>query len=322
MSGVSFLVPARDAEATIAEAVASCLAQTLPADEVLVVDDHSTDATAQVAAAAGARVIPSEGRGLVAALDTGLRAAEGTWIARMDADDVADPRRLELQAPLLQQRTVVDGGVRFFRDDGEVPPGMRRYERFVNTVDVDRELLVESFVVHPAATFHRHAVVEAGGYRDGPFPEDYELWLRLHAGGWTFHKVPELLVSMRDRPDRATRTDPRYRVDAFDRARQGWLAAGPLSRPRRVALWGGGKAGKRWLRWLLAQGHAVPAVVDIADRREVGGLPVVRPTTLPDLDVELALVAVGALGARATIRSALAELRPGWTEGRDWWALR
>ena len=321
-AGVSFLVPARNAEATISEAVRSCLDQTVAPHEVLVVDDHSSDATADLARAAGARVVPSAGRGLVAALNTGLRAADAPWIARMDADDLAAPRRLELQLPHLDRHRVVDGRVRFFRDEGAVPEGMRRYEAFVNAAEVDRDLLVESFVVHPAATFHRAEVLAAGGYREGDFPEDYELWLRLHAAGWRFETVPEVLVRMRDRPDRATRTDPRYRVDAFDRARQLWLAAGPLARPRRVALWGGGKAGKRWLRWLKAQGHTVPAVIDIAPRHAVGGVRVLPPEGLAELDADLALVAVGARGARALIRQQLGHLRPAWREGRDWWALR
>ncbi len=315
-------MPARNAARTVQEAVASCLAQSHAPAEVLVVDDHSTDDTAALARRAGARVIPCEGRGLVDALNTGLRQARGTIIARMDADDVAAPDRLARQVPLVRERTVVDGGVRFFRDRGHVPPGMRRYEAFVNAAVVERDLLVESFVVHPAATFHREAVLAAGGYRDGDFPEDYDLWLRLHAAGWRFEKVPSPLVRMRDRPERATRTDPRYRIQGFDRVRQAWLASTVLARPKRVVLWGGGKAGKRWLRWLQAAGHTVPAVLDIVDRGEVGGVSVLPPERLADLEADHMLVAVGARGARAAIRARVTSLRPAWVEGHDWWALR
>ncbi len=64
---------------------------------------------------------------------------------------------------------------------------MRIYGEWVNQVllptDFDRELLVESPIVHPGATLRRSAVERIGGYRDGDFPEDYDLWLRLHAAG-------------------------------------------------------------------------------------------------------------------------------------------
>ena len=337
MIRTSFLLPVRDGAATIEVAVRSLLDQTDPDHEIVLVDDGSTDATGAIAARlahedARVRVVGLPPTGIVGALNAGLEACRGTYVARMDADDRCDPRRLERQIPLLEGDPglgVVDARLRLFRDGDDVPEGMRLYAEWINRMiepeDFDREILVESPIVHPAATFRRDVVVGLGGYRDGPFPEDYDLWLRLHAAGWRLRKVPEVLIEVRDRPERLTRVDPRYGKDAFRRARMGWLAATVLARPRRVALWGAGKEGGPWRRWLLAQGHTVVVVVDVAQRRLGGtrdGIPVVAPDALAGVDAELCLVAVGARGARAEIRAELARVRPDWTEGRHWWALR
>ncbi len=325
----SFLLPMYQAAATIEDAVRSALSQTDEDLEVVVVDDGSTDGSADRVQSIGdrrVRVLRRPHEGIVSALQHGLAACHGRWIARLDADDIAAPERLEMQLPWLMaddRLAVVDGRVRFFRDNGPVPGGMEKYAAWINDVCTpdafDRELLIESPIVHPAATMRASAVKELGGYRAGPFPEDYDLWLRLHAAGWRLRKVPHELVAMRDRPERLTRTDARYTTAAFDRARRTWLTSGPLSTPRRVAVWGAGRTGKRWLRWLLSQGHEVPAIVDPFCSGNRRAIPVVAPDTLPSLQVDLLLAAVGVPSARPLIRSQVAALRPEWTEGRDWW---
>lgn len=332
---VSFLLPFRDEERTLAEAIGSLRASTVTDWEAVLVDDGSRDDSPRIAEALAARdprlrVLHLPGLGLPGALGAGLARCSAPLVARMDADDRASPRRLELQLARFSADPtlcVVDGAVRFFRDEGEPEGGMRAYEAWINGVlspdDFDRELLVESPVVHPAATFVREAVLAAGGYRAGPFPEDYDLWVRLHLRGARFAKVPEVLVWMRDRPGRLTRTNPSYGAEAFRRVRQLWLSA-RLPPGARVAVWGAGRAGKPWLRWLQEQGYRVPFAIDIAPRR-VGstrqGVPVLAPEALPGRrgEVDLLLVAVGARGARDQIRAALTRL--GLREPEDFRAV-
>lgn len=318
---VSFLLPFRDEAATLAEAVRSLQAQTVRDWEAVLADDGSTDGSPAIAAALSAsdpriRVVHLPSVGLPEALNRGLRECRAPLVARMDADDLAAPDRLERQLARFTDDptlTLVDGQVSFFRDGEAVPEGMRSYQEWINGVitpdDFDRELLVESPVVHPAATFVRAAVLALGGYRTGPFPEDYDLWTRLHASGGRLAKVPSVLVHMRDRPSRLTRTHPAYGPDGFRRVRQAWLQH-KLPRGARVAVWGAARSGKPWLRWLLEQGCEVPLAVDI-DPKRIGrsrfGVPVISPDDLPARrgDFDLLLVAVGARGARAEIRARL-----------------
>lgn len=336
---VSFLIPTRDNAPTIAAAVRSALAQTVEDLEVVVVNDGSTDDTPTILDALAredvrVRPVHCPPIGICAAMNLGLEAARAPIVARLDGDDLARPERLALQLPWLDDAAiaVVDGRVRLFRDDDQpIPEGMRRYVAWVNErltpEEFDREILVESPIIHPAATYRRDEVRAIGGYRHGPFPEDYDLWLRLHARGRKFRKVPELVLDWRDHGRRLTRTDPRYGQPSFRVLRQQWLAATVLARPRRILLWGAGKEAKPWIRWLPAQGHTIVAAVDVAKRRwggtrAAGTIPVVGPDAVPSLDAEIGLVAVGARDAREEIRGDLGRLRPDWREGVHWWALR
>jgi glycosyltransferase involved in cell wall biosynthesis len=105
-NGISVVIPAYNSAAHLARALDSVLAQTRPAEEILVVDDGSTDATAEVARSYGdaVRLIAQANAGAAAARNAGIRAARGTWIAFLDADDEWLPDRLALQTDILDRR--------------------------------------------------------------------------------------------------------------------------------------------------------------------------------------------------------------------------
>ncbi|MEZ5989800.1 MAG: glycosyltransferase family 2 protein [Planctomycetota bacterium] len=339
---VSFVVPVRNGRGWLGDCLDSALAQTMGDLEVVVVDDGSTDGSRVVAddRARGdrrCRVLAGpggpEGGALVAALNLGVEAARAPLVARLDADDVAAPERLALQCERLDRDptlAVVDGRMRLTGVGGAEPgEGMRRYADWVNGVvtpdDFDRALLQESPVVHPAATFRRDVVRAAGGYRDGAFPEDYDLWLRLHRAGHRLAKVEACCVTMRDHGGRLTRSDARYDRAGFRRVAQAWIEARLLPERTRLGLWGGPSGARPWLRWLRERDRTPRAFFDIATRR-LGGhkgdnVPVVSPDRLPELDLDLLLVALAGRGAVDLVRADLARLRPDWREGRDWWAV-
>ncbi len=97
LAPVSVVIPAYNSEEFIGEAIRSALAQTLPVSEIIVVDDGSTDQTAEVAAKLGASVIRQEHGGISAARNAGIRAAKYDWIAFLDADDIWEPKKIEYQ---------------------------------------------------------------------------------------------------------------------------------------------------------------------------------------------------------------------------------
>lgn len=99
---VSAVVPVRDGRAYLAQALESLRAQTAPPLEIVVVDDGSADDSADVAAAIpGVRVVRRPAEGPAAARNAGARVARGEALAFLDADDLADPARLEIQGRAL-----------------------------------------------------------------------------------------------------------------------------------------------------------------------------------------------------------------------------
>jgi hypothetical protein len=179
-----------------------------------------------------------------------------------------------------------------------------------------RDLFVESPFVHPSVMFRKDAVLAAGGYRECGWTEDYDLWLRLAAGGVRFARLPEKLFFWRDRHDRLTRTDPAYTTAAFRSCKAHYLNQGFLSGVREITLVGAGLEGRAWMRTLAEVGIRVTRWID-ADPRKQGrilhGAPVL-PAETSELSGKF-LVTIGTRGAREGIRAWLAER--GLVEGVD-----
>jgi glycosyltransferase involved in cell wall biosynthesis len=322
---VSVLLPCRDAAAFLDEAVASLLAQTYTDFEILAVDDGSTDATparlhACSAADARVRVLRGPGSGIAAALRTALSAARGELVARMDADDIAEPTRFEQQVALLDAMPHVAAcgtHVRYFPRT-IVREGARRYEAWLNRLaspdDLARDIFIECPIAHPTLMVRKETLQRAGGWRDTGWPEDYDLVLRLHAARHALANVPQVLHHWRERPDRLSRTDPRYSIAAFQRCRAHHLAASTLDR-RRALIIGAGPVGKSLARALSSEGATIAAFIDL-DPRKIGqhihGVPVLPREALGRFRGAYALAAVGNPRGRAAIRDWLSA--SGWNE--------
>lgn len=332
---VSVVMPVRDAAGTVGRAVDSIRTQTLADWELIAVDDGSTDDTPALLEAAAReevriRVIRAPRGGLVTALNAGLAAAKGRFIARMDGDDESHPERLAEQVRLLETdpRLGVAGCLVEFGGDAGRSAGYALHVEWLNTLVEPDEIALNRFVeaplAHPSVIFRRDLVAAHGGYRDGPFPEDYELWLRWLEAGVRIAKVPRPLLRWNDPPARLSRTDPRYAPEAFYRLKAGYLArwlrgaGGAVARPRGIWVWGAGRPTRQRAAHLVAEGIALAGHVDIDPKktgRLVGGRPVVRPDELPPPGEAFVLGYVASRGARELIRADLR--RRGHAEGRD-----
>lgn len=315
---VSVLLPCRDAADTLPEAARSLERQTLREFEVVAVDDGSRDETGDVLREwargdARVRVLKSGGDGLVPALRLAASEARAPLLARMDADDVAHPRRLERQVAFLEERreAACGSGVVLF-PRGRLGSGLRRYERWINGLhtpaEVARDLLVECPVAHPTLVIRRSALRAVGGYRDRGWPEDWDLLLRLHLAGMRAANVPERLLLWRHHPERLSFTAGEYSRDAFARCRVHYLLAGHLPPDRPVLVWGAGRVGKTFVREMRRQGRTPDAFVDVDPRKvgeEIHGLPVHPPPFLEEEPEAYVLAAVGSPGARREIRGHL-----------------
>src|SRR5262245_55510277 len=198
---VSVVIPAYNSAPWIAETVESVLAQTSPADEVIVVDDGSTDGTVDALAPYGSRItlISQPNGGAAAALNRGFAEAAGGYVARIGSDDLWDPRKLEWQREALRAHPEADISVGHARHIGlyeleyKRPPG----EGVLDPDVLRPALYVRCLFVAPSALIRRELHERLGAFREGQINEDYEFWLRALRAGAVFHYEPRLICHHR-----------------------------------------------------------------------------------------------------------------------------
>lgn len=324
---VSILLPAYNAADTLPACLRSLLRQTEADWECVLVDDGSTDGTLACArqfAAGDERiaVVPRAHAGIVAALNAGLAHCRGTWVARMDADDVMHRGRLEAQAAALEGSDWAAAGthVRLF-PRASLTTGRLAYERWLNGIDSPERLRAEAFVecpiAHPALMIRRE-VLTAVGYRDRGWPEDYDLILRLLAAGLRVGSVPRRLLYWRDRPTRLSRVGAAYSIERFTACKAAFLAERFLAGTAAYILWGYGETGRAMRRALLAHGKRPAYIVEVHRGRlgnRIHDAPVVAPERLPRLPRYPLVISVAGTAAREQIRAALRAM--GFEEPRE-----
>jgi len=315
---VSVLLPAFDAEPTLAPALQSVRRQTEPRWECVVVDDGSEDGTPRTVDAVATAderfvVVRTPHRGLAAALQTGLARCRGRFIARMDADDLMHRERLAIQVRALEadaSLAAVGCHVRLF-PRARLGRGWRSYERWLNAIDsaerVRTEAFVECPVAHPSLMIRREPLVELG-YRDRGWPEDYDLLLRLLARGHRVGVVARRLLAWRNHPGRVSLTDARYAPASFTACKAAFLAAHFLAGSAEYVLWGYGATGRALRRALLVERRRMAYLVDVHPGRlgqTIHGAPVVAPDEIPRLPRRPLIVSVAGERPRRQIREAL-----------------
>lgn len=223
------MMPAYNAGRYIREAIESVLAQTFSDFEFLIINDGSTDNTADVIASFSdprLRVISRPNKGLIASLNEGLAAAGAPLIARMDADDVCLPQRLQVQYDFLQSHpdhVLIGSDVVYTDREG------RAIMRINAGGYTDAELRANFYqrcpFFHPSVMFRKKDVLLLGGYPAGALLfEDWLLWKGLMERGKT-EVLPEVLVHMRLNPESVT-IDEKWRGPEFSTLRQRSLKQG------------------------------------------------------------------------------------------------
>jgi glycosyltransferase involved in cell wall biosynthesis len=204
MPAVTVLMPVYNADRYVAEAVRSILDQTFRDFEFLIIDDGSTDRSPEILAEYAGRdgrirLLRRENRGLLATLNELIGLAQGEILARMDADDIAMPRRFERQLAFLRSHPeVVAVGSRAVMID---PDGDELFEmcdeQTHDEIDGANMRGKGGALLHPAVMMRAAAVRSVGGYRtEFHLSEDMDLWLRLAEVG-QLHNIQEILLKYR-----------------------------------------------------------------------------------------------------------------------------
>ena len=206
---ISVIMSAYNAEKFVGETIESITQQTFTNFEFIIVDDGSTDATPEILSEWAARdqrihVTTQENQGLTRSLCEAVSVARAPLLARIDADDIALPKRLEHQYKAMQSTPdLVVLGTQVATIDGK---GQKIRTRKVTTGPrrIRDRLVIRNCINHSSAMLRRKAVLEVGNYNPKFLTsQDYDLWLRMSRVG-QIDNLPETLMHYRKHADRVS----------------------------------------------------------------------------------------------------------------------
>ncbi len=182
---ISVIMPAYNAEQFVEEAINSILCQTYRNWELIVINDQSTDRTCEIVQAYASRddritMVMGAGRGVAAALNLGIEAAKGDYIARMDADDISLPERFEKQARFLDEHPNIEVCATQFQrlyKYNSVP--VDNSVVLLENQEIQTNLLFACVIAHPTVMFRRSVFDCGWRYDEQVMAEDYDLWTRM-----------------------------------------------------------------------------------------------------------------------------------------------
>ena len=218
---ISVVIPTQNRRRLISRAIDSVRAQTRPASEILVVDDGSTDDTAPFIAETypGVRLLRQSNRGVSAARNAGIRAAEAGLIAFLDSDDEWLPRKLERQIQAMEASPgalLCHTNEIWIRDGRRVNP-MKKHQKFGGRIF---EKALPLCVISPSSVLVERSLFDEVGFFDESLPacEDYDLWLRVCARFPVLFVDEPLIVKYGGHEDQLSRRHwgmDRFRIQAL-----------------------------------------------------------------------------------------------------------
>lgn len=291
---VTVILPVYNAETTLKRAVDSVLKQTFHDFELLIVDNNSTDRSLPISRESALRdnrirVFKEVKQIVVHAFNKGLQEATSLYIARMDADDEMLPERLQLQFDFLEANQYIDAvaGLAEYVPHHPNTKGFEDYVNWSNSIvtaeDIFLNRFVEMPVINPTTMWRKSISDRLGAYRNGDFPEDYEMWLRWMDKGIKVEKLNNPVLRWHDSENRLTRTDEKYSKEAFHRVRVKYLAKylekhNPFH--PNVWVWGAARQTRRMAEMMKAEGVVINKYIDVVPNKQIPE-PVLHYTEMP-----------------------------------------
>jgi glycosyltransferase involved in cell wall biosynthesis len=315
---VSIIMPMRNAAPFIEECLLSIVKQTYTNYELLIVDDHSSDESAQLIqgflSSKSIRLLKNKGKGIIPALQTAYQQSSGEIITRMDADDIMPSQKLEWMVNKLlihDKGHVVTGLVKYFRQ-GEIGLGYRRYAHWLNNITRSKsnfqEIYKECVIPSPCWMMFREDFDRIGGFEGETYPEDYDLAFRMYKYGMKVMPVRRVCHLWRDHGSRASRNDPNYADNNFLDIKLNYFLELDYKKEKPLLVWGAGKKGKYVamslkkrnvpFKWLSENGNKIG--------KSIYGIEVYRPIPAEWAEVQI-IVLVANENEQMDIRLRIAE---------------
>ncbi|MFW6095692.1 MAG: glycosyltransferase family 2 protein [Bacteroidota bacterium] len=326
---ITVIIPFFNAENTLNRAVQSIVSQTFKNFECILVDNNSIDESRSIAVKWQAKdsrikLMEESRQGVVFAFGKAAENASGKYIARMDADDYAHLRRLELQYAHLEKNPEVEviSGLVNHKSKFRRRDGLKHYVDWTNNVISYKDICVNRFIdspiINPTAMWRKETGKKFGLYRHGNFPEDYEMWLRWLYQGVRIEKIPHIVLDWHDSDSRLTRTHPSYSDEAFYRIKTQylvlWLKQNNQFHPH-VTVWGASKISRKRAEMLENDSITIDNFIDIKKTRQIDS-SVLFYKDIPPPGKIFILVYVRQWDAKRKIKQYLESL--GYSEGKNY----
>jgi glycosyltransferase involved in cell wall biosynthesis len=198
INGITVLMPTFNAGKFLRSSMKSILNQTYKNFEFIIINDGSTDDSREIVDEfndSRIRYIYRKHYGFADTLNYGLSVASYEWVARMDADDISMPKRLQIQADYLSNKDknyMASSWYILFK--GDKTNGLIKTP--VNNSEIQSTLALHNVICHPAVIYNRKIILDNGGYSNIPPVEDYDLWLRIR-NDVVLYNIPEPLILTR-----------------------------------------------------------------------------------------------------------------------------
>lgn len=218
---VSIIMSTYNVEGYIIDCLESILKQTYNNFEVLIVDDNSSDSTVKTIESViqkDARVkiinVNSINQGLTKNLNKLIQNSTGEYIARMDADDICEPNRLEEQVKFLEENKEISvvGSIAYqINDEGHKKEDYRKVP--LTHEEITKTILTVNPMIHPSTMFRKEKILNIGGYNeDYRTAQDYELWFRCIANNLKLANINKPLLQYRVADNHASKRSFSYRM--------------------------------------------------------------------------------------------------------------
>ncbi len=267
MSTVSILMPVKNTAQYLRQCIDSILKQTHSDWELIAINDNSTDNSLEILRAYTSQdsritAIDSNGQGIIAALSQAYTTSKGSYITRMDSDDLMSPQKLELFVQVLMDAGkghLTTGLVKYISEDN-LGDGYQRYEAWLNELSLREanfsDIYKECSIASPNWMLHRSDFERCGAFRSDIYPEDYDLCFRFKRAGLKLKNVQSLTHYWRDYPTRTSRTDANYSDNKFSVLKIHHFLGQDYNPDTSLVLWGAGKKGKALAKEL--SNHNIP----------------------------------------------------------------
>ncbi|WP_452603084.1 glycosyltransferase family 2 protein [Pontimicrobium sp. MEBiC06410] len=261
---ISILIPFKNTEVYLEACIDSITLQSYTNWELLIVDDHSTDASNSIVKSYAEKdsritLLNNEGKGIINALKLAFKHAKGDYITRMDSDDIMASNKLEVLLCKLKtngKQHVSTGLVRYFSEKG-ISEGYKKYETWLNRLTTHgtnySEIYKECVIPSPCWMLHRDDLLAIDAFNPTRYPEDYDLTFRFYQQNYKIVPCDVILHYWRDYGTRASRTDANYAENSFIAIKLHYFLKLDYNNSRPLVVWGAGRKGKTIAKKLIAK---------------------------------------------------------------------